>query len=47
MKIDKKWDNYILVGLSLLSMTFLVYIGTTLGKKVRIDFYHAFLEECP
>lgn len=36
--IKHKRQNYIIVCLGLLSMMFLVYIGTTLGKRLKIDF---------
>lgn len=35
--MDKKKENYLKVALGLFSMTLLIYIGTTVFKKVRID----------
>lgn len=38
MKMDRHNENYLKVILGLLSMTLMIYIGTTLFKKVKVDF---------
>ena len=35
--MDKHKDNYLKVILGLLSMTLMIYIGSTLFKKARVD----------
>ncbi len=38
VQVDKNKENYLKIILGLLSMTFMIYVGSTIFKKVRVDF---------